>query len=67
MLLKGVLFMHVDTWDHIDALGVAMERTKQEKTTRSDVVQWLVLQHWKKMQVRKAKKQAEKTRLVLAP
>ena len=66
MLLKGVLFLPTDTWDHIDALAVAMSRQKQRQISRSDAVQWLVLQHWKKTQIKKVKKMADEKKLVIA-
>lgn len=66
MLLKGVLFLPIDTWDHIDALAIAMSRQKQRQINRSDAVQWLVLQNWKKTQIKKVKKMADEKKLVIA-
>jgi len=66
MLHKIALFLPTDTVDHIDWIAGQMMRQQQRRISRSDAVQLLVQRHWKKMQIKRAEKQAEKPRLVIA-
>lgn len=65
MLQKIVTFLPTDTVDHIDWIAGEMQKTTERRITRSDAMQLLVRRHWQKIQIKRAKKQAEKPRLVL--
>ena len=43
------LFLEDDTIEHIDWLCEQMSRQRNQSTSRSDAVEWLVRVHWKKM------------------
>ena len=65
MLHKIVVFLPTDTVDHIDWIAGEMQKTTERHITRSDAVKLLVQRHWRKMQIKRAEKAAEKPRLVL--
>lgn len=43
------LFLEDDTIEHIDWICEQMSRQRNQSTSRSDAVEWLVRVHWKKM------------------
>lgn len=49
------LFLEDDTVVHLDLLAGAMSQRFNRTVSRSEAVEWLVMRHWKKMQVAKTK------------
>lgn len=50
------LFLEDDTVYHLDWLTEQLSRQRNISSSRSEAIEWLVRQHWKKMQVQKRNK-----------
>jgi hypothetical protein len=50
------LFLGQDAIDHIDRLCVLLGKRAQQAVSRSEAVEWLVEESWKRHQVRQAER-----------